>query len=61
MKKFIKDLFEREWTKEDKIIIVIGIGVMGLILGMLLSPSKNGLSIFSHNSAINNGSDNTNH
>lgn len=61
MKKFIKDLFEREWTKEDKVILVFAIGVLGLILGMLLSPSKNGFSILSHNLAINNGSDNTNH
>lgn len=57
LKKFMKNLFEREWTKEDKIVIVFAAGVMGLVLGMLLSPPKHGFSILSHNSDINNGSD----
>lgn len=60
MKKFIKILFEREWTKEDKVVIMFAIGVVGLVLGVILSPSKNGFSILSHNAAINCGSDNTN-
>lgn len=61
MKKFIKNLFEREWTKEDKVVIMFAIGVAGLVLGVLLSPSKHGFSILSHNTAMNCGCDNTNH
>ena len=54
MKDMIRDFFDRDWTLEEKILMLVNCALAGMILGFLISPVKKGLSVGSHNGSANN-------
>ena len=41
----LKDFFERDWTLEEKILIIICSILTGIVYGFLFAPIKKGISI----------------
>ena len=62
MCNFVKEFFARDWTKEEKVLVVSTIGLAGMLAGILLSPLKGGWKMFSDNGCNNaNNNDNAAH
>lgn len=40
LKKEIKAFFEKEWTLNEKIFVVMLVSLAGMIAGMILAPSR---------------------
>lgn len=54
---FLKGLFEKEWNKEEKVLVVCTVGLLGILTGFLLAPVKGDWKIFSEN-GCNSGNNN---
>lgn len=52
---FVKGLFTKEWTLDDKVLCISVAALMGVVAGFLLSPIKSGVSVFSGNGCNNSG------
>ncbi|SFR91560.1 hypothetical protein [Anaeromicropila populeti] len=60
MKKYITTFFEKDWSRDDKILWTISVAGLCILTGLILSIMKNGIFICSHN-GNNNGNNNGNH
>ncbi len=49
MKDKIKTFFESNWTLSEKILLVTDVLLLGVVIGWLTSPLKNGIGICSNN------------
>ncbi len=45
----VKDFFKRDWTPEEKILIILCCVLIGVIKGFLLAPIKRGIICGSNN------------
>lgn len=50
----VKDFFEREWTTEEKILVILCCVMYGIIQGFLLAPIKRGISCGNNNGNVYN-------
>ncbi|MEI3220246.1 MAG: hypothetical protein V8S08_12345 [Lachnoclostridium sp.] len=50
----LKDFFERDWTLEEKILIIICSILTGIVYGFLFAPIKKGISIGNNNGHVYN-------
>lgn len=53
MCKFIKEFFTRDWTLYEKIFAITTVGLLGILLGIFISPLKGGWKLFSENGSHN--------
>ena len=40
----VKEIFDREWSGEEKVLIMLCCVLLGVIYGFLISPIKKGIS-----------------
>lgn len=45
----VKEVFEREWSGEEKVLIMLCCVFLGVIYGFLISPIKKGISVGNNN------------
>lgn len=45
----VKEVFEREWSGEEKVLIMLCCVLLGVIYGFLISPIKKGISFGNNN------------
>lgn len=50
----VKDFFEREWSAEEKILVILCCVMYGIIHGFLLAPIKRGISCGNNNGNVYN-------
>ena len=50
----VKDFFRREWTVEEKILIILCCVMFGMIKGFLIAPIKRGISCGNNNGNVYN-------
>lgn len=41
----VKEVFDREWSGEEKVLIMLCCLLLGVIYGFLISPIKKGISL----------------
>lgn len=44
-----KEVFDREWSGEEKVLIMLCCVLLGVIYGFLISPIKKGISVGNNN------------
>lgn len=45
----VKEVFGREWSGEEKVLIMLCCVLLGVIYGFLISPIKKGISVGNNN------------
>ena len=50
----VKDFFRREWTVEEKILVILCCVMFGVIKGFMLAPIKKGISCGNNNGNVYN-------
>ena len=45
----VKEVFDREWSGEEKVLIMLCCVLLGVIYGFLTSPIKKGISVGNNN------------
>lgn len=45
----VKDFFKRDWTTTEKILVAVGLVLLGVVIGFLLAPIKKGISCGNNN------------
>ena len=45
----VKEIFDREWSGEEKVLIMLCCVLLGVIYGFLISPIKKGISVGNNN------------
>ncbi|MBE5961899.1 MAG: hypothetical protein E7256_11075 [Lachnospiraceae bacterium] len=57
MKELLIKIWKKDWTEEEKLIIMAMTASLGMVLGLtcgfVLSPAKNGFHVFSGNGCNN--------
>ena len=51
----VKEVFEREWSGEEKVLIMLCCVLLGVIYGFLISPIKKAMEIIIMNSQMTTG------
>ena len=51
----VKEIFDREWSGEEKVLIMLCCVLLGVIYGFLISPIKKGISVGNNNGNNYNG------
>ena len=51
----VKEIFDREWSGEEKVLIMLCCVLLGVIYGFLISPIKIGISVGNNNGNNYNG------
>ena len=53
----VKEVFEREWSGEEKVLIMLCCVLLGVIYGFLISPIKKGISFDNNGNNYNEFAD----